>query len=295
MALAVLKTVLFSLRSQGHLRRFFTCSVAVLAVLLAVFSSVGVAWFREFRQLHGPAAAVVPSGVIDPRGVPDATTGLRCRQLRPAMVARLGAGGQAVRWHYVADTRNGGAWQVVANGPEYLWMDVDWLARQNLAAAGAAGHAAGQGSVQLPSVSPTAGMAAVAASPMFRGCDAARLRELLANGRDFGQFQAGPAVPPSPEPAAMPDTPIGPAEQPEVRQSSDPAVGPIRPTTGTVSARANLRAGPNTNFAVRDVVDTGTEIVVVSRSMDGQWLRLESGLWIHHSLVALDSQAETGR
>ena len=295
MALAVLKTVLFSLRSQGHLRRFFTCSVAVLAVLLAVFSSVGVAWFREFRQLHGPAVVVVRSGVIDSRGVPDPTTGLRCRQLRPAMVARLGAGGQPVRWHYVADTRNGGAWQVVANGPEYLWMDVDWLARQNLAAAGSAGHSAGQGPVQFPSVSPTAGMAAIAASPMFRGCDADRLQELLANGRDFGQFQAGLSVPPSPEPAAMPDTPMGPAEQPESRQTFEPAVGPIRPTTGTVSARANLRAGPNMNFAVRDVVDAGTAIVVVSRSMDGQWLRLEGGLWIHHALVALEPQAETGR
>ena len=292
MALAVLKTVLFSLRSQGHLRRFFTCSVAVLAVLLAAFSSVGVAWFREFRQLHGPAAAAVQGGVVAPRGVPDSTTGLRCRQLRPAMVARLGAGGRAVRWHYVADTWNGGAWQVVAHGPEYLWMDVDWLARQNLAAAG---HAGGQGSVRLPAVSPTAGMAAVAASPMFRGCDADRLQELLAIGRDFGQFQTGLSVPPSPEPAAMPDTPIEPAERPEVRQSSAPAVGPIRPTTGTVSARANLRAGPNTNFAVRDVADAGTAIVVVSRSLDGQWLRLEGGLWIHHALVALDAEAETVR
>ena len=294
MALAVLKTVLFSLRSHGHLRRFFTCSVAVLAVLLATFSSVGIAWFREFRQLHGSAAAV-PSGVIDPQGVPDAATNLRCRQLRPAMVARLGAGGQAVRWHYVADTRNGTAWQVVANGPEYLWMDVDWLARQNLAAAGPAGHAAGQGPVQLPSVSPTAGMAGIAASPMFRGCDADRLQELLANGRDFGQLQAGLSVPPSPEPASLPDTSIEPAEQPEARRSSEPAVGPIRSSTGTVSARANLRAGPHTNFAVRDVVDAGTEIVVVTRSMDGQWLRLEGGLWIHHSLVALDPEAETGR
>ena len=308
MALTVLKTILFSLRSHGHVRRFLTCGVAVLVVLLAMFSSLGVAWYREFGQLTGPPATTARNAVGEPRGVPASPVGLRCRQLRTFMGIRLGAATRAIRWHYVADTRNGGAWQVVANGSEYLWIDMAWLALQNPETAylsgisatpaednSEAGHPEGEGSIPVPTMSPATGMAAMAASPMFRGCDSARLQELVANGTGFGQFRMGPPDLPLQDPAPLEEDPPGQLEPPAVPQPADSAFGLLQPRTGTVSVRANLRAGPNLNFAVREVVDAGTEIVVVNHSIDGQWLRTEDGSWIHQSLVVLDPQAAEDR
>ncbi|MCY3659446.1 MAG: SH3 domain-containing protein [Caldilineaceae bacterium] len=301
----ILKTILFSLRAHGHVRRFLTCSVAVLVVLLAMFSSIGVAWYREFRQLNGPPATTAQSAASEPRGVPASPVGLRCRQLRTFMGTRLGTAARAIHWHYVADTRNGGAWRVVVNGSEYLWIDMDWLVLQNsetaylsgIAATPAAdnseaGHPEGEGSIPVPTVSPATGMAAMAASPMFRGCDSARLQELVANGMGFGRFQMAPADLSLRDPAPVEEDPPAQLEPPAVRQPADSSFGLLQPRTGTVSARANLRAGPNLNFAVRGVVDAGTEIVVVHRSLDGQWLKTEDGSWIHQSLVVLDPQTE---
>lgn len=303
MALTVLKTILFSLRSHGHVRRFLTCGVAVLVVLLAMFSSIGVAWYREFRQLTGPSTTTARNTVSEPRGVPTSPVGLRCRQLRTFMSTRLGGAARAIRWHYVVDTRNGGAWQVVANGSEYLWIDMHWLALQNTETAYPTGVSATpaaannevvrpeeDGFIPMPTVSPATGMAAMAASPMFRGCDSARLQELVANGMGFGRFRPGPADLPLRDPAPMEEGLPGQLEPPAVRQPADSFFGLLQPRTGTVSARANLRAGPNLHFAVRGVVDAGTEIVVVNRSIDGQWLKTEGGLWIHQSLVVLDPQ-----
>lgn len=304
----LLKTILFSLRAHGHVRRFLTCSVAVLVVLLAMFSSIGVAWYREFRQLNGPPATTARDAVSEPRGVPASPVGLRCRQLRSFMGTRLGTAARAIHWHYVADTRNGGAWQVVANGSEYLWIDMAWLALQNpetaylsgiaatpVADNSEAGHPEGEGSIPVPTMSPATGMAVMAASPMFRGCDSAKLQELVANGTGFGRFRVGPADQPLQDPASMEEGSPGQLEPPAVRQPDDAAFGLLQPRTGTVSARANLRAGPNLNFAVREVVDAGTEIVVIHRSIDGQWLKTEGGSWIHQSLVVLDPQAEEDR
>lgn len=311
MALTVLKTILFSLRSHGHVRRFLTCGVAVLVVLLAMFSSLGVAWYREFGQLTGPPATTARNAVGEPRGVPASPVGLRCRQLRTFMGSRLGAATRAIRWHYVADTRNGGGWQVVANGSEYLWIDMHWLALQNpetaylsgvsatpAAANSEAGHQDQEGPGQAQTVFVTNGLTAMAASPMFRACDSARMQELVANGTGFGQFRMGPADLPLQAPAPLEEGSLGqlePPVAPVVPQPTDSSFGLLQPRTGTVSARANLRAGPNLNFAVREVVDAGTEIVVVNRSLNGQWLKTEGGSWIHQSLVVLDPQAVEDR
>ena len=303
--MTLLKTILFSLRAHGHVRRFLTCSVAVLVVLLALFSSIGVAWYREFRQLNGPPATTARNAVGEPRGVPSSPVGLRCRQLRTFMGTRLGTAARAIHWHYVADTRNGGAWQVVANGSEYLWIDMAWLALQNPETAYLPGIAAtpaadngeatrpeGQGSIPVPTGFPATGMAAMAASPMFRGCDSARLQELVANGTGFGRFRMGPADLSLQDPAPREEGSPGQLEPPAVPQPADSTFGLLQPRTGTVSARANLRAGPSLNFAVREVMDAGTEIVVVNRSIDGQWLQTEGGSWIQQSLVVLDPQGD---
>ena len=138
-------------------------------------------------------------------------------------------------------------------------------------------------------------MAAMAASPMFRGCDSARLQELVANGTGFGRFRMDPVDLSLQDSAPLEEGPPGQLEPPAVRQPADAAFGLLQPRTGTVSARANLRAGPNLNFAIREVVDAGTEIVVVNRSIDGQWLKTEGGSWIHQSLVVLDPQAGADR
>ena len=121
---------------------------------------------------------------------------------------------------------------------------------------------------RLPRLRMCTAMAALAASSMFKDCEAARLQDLVAGGTGFGQFPSGATDLRSRAPVPVPPVLRVPVED---QQSLNAPLGLLQPRTGKVLAKANLRAGPNLNFAVRDVVEADTGIVVVGRSIDEQW------------------------
>lgn len=105
---------------------------------------------------------------------------------------------------------------------------------------------------RLPRLRMCTAMAVLAASSMFKDCEAARLQDLVAGGTGFGQFPSGATDLRSRAPVPVPPELQVPAED---QQSLNAPLGLLQPRTGKVLAKANLRAGPNLNFAVRDVVE----------------------------------------
>lgn len=86
--------------------------------------------------------------------------------------------------------------------------------------------------------------------------------------------------------------------QPEVEVTQPPpTVTQIPPTSTTqvianvtVLQTANLRAGPGTDFEVREQVSSGEELVLTGQVLPPGdtyiWFRLENGLWIYSQLVS---------
>lgn len=52
-----------------------------------------------------------------------------------------------------------------------------------------------------------------------------------------------------------------------------------------MSAAANLRSGPGTDFDITGAGQPGQQIQIVGRSGDGQWFLLDSGVWVFAQLV----------
>ena len=67
----------------------------------------------------------------------------------------------------------------------------------------------------------------------------------------------------------------------------------------TVNTDANLRNGPGLDATIVDSAPAGTQVTIVARSDDDQWLQLDNGNWIFAALVDLlpaedDEDADTG-
>ena len=63
----------------------------------------------------------------------------------------------------------------------------------------------------------------------------------------------------------------------------------------TVNTDANLRNGPGLEATIVDSAPVGTQVTVVSRSDDDQWLELDNGFWIFANLVdILPAEEEEG-
>ena len=69
----------------------------------------------------------------------------------------------------------------------------------------------------------------------------------------------------------------------------------------TVNTDANLRNGPGLEGTIVDSAPVGTQVTVVSRSDDDQWLELDNGFWIFANLVDIlpseveeDADGDTG-
>ena len=62
----------------------------------------------------------------------------------------------------------------------------------------------------------------------------------------------------------------------------------------TVNTDANLRNGPGLEATIVASVLAGTEVTVVGRADDGQWLELGDGLWIFAALVEFAETEEDG-
>ena len=95
------------------------------------------------------------------------------------------------------------------------------------------------------------------------------------------------------QPEVDEEQPEADEEQPEVDEEQ---------TTSFVNARlgANLRSGPGVQFERVEGVAQGTGLTVVAQDASGDWLKLDSGLWVFAALVGdvpedlpVDSGAET--
>jgi len=95
--------------------------------------------------------------------------------------------------------------------------------------------------------------------------------------------------------------PEGDVEQPE--DDEEQPEGDEEQPTSIVNARlgANLRSGPGVQFERIEGVAQGTSLTVVAQNAGGDWLKLDSGLWVFAALVGdvpedlpVDSGEETG-
>ena len=73
---------------------------------------------------------------------------------------------------------------------------------------------------------------------------------------------------------------VAAAEELGIWGASVPWYGP------TVTANANLRAGPGTDYPIADGLSAGDPLTVVAISPGGDWYQLKSGQWIAQFLVA---------
>jgi len=67
------------------------------------------------------------------------------------------------------------------------------------------------------------------------------------------------------------------------------SAGGITATTSlsaTTSVEANLRSGPGTTFELRGSILAGTALALIGRNEAGDWLKLDSNVWIFAELVA---------
>ena len=102
------------------------------------------------------------------------------------------------------------------------------------------------------------------------------------------------------QPEGDEEQPDGDEEQPEGDEEQPD--GDEEQTTSIVNARlgANLRSGPGVQFERVEGVAQGTGLTVVAQDASGDWLKLDSGLWVFAALVGdvpedlpVDSGAET--
>lgn len=82
----------------------------------------------------------------------------------------------------------------------------------------------------------------------------------------------------TPEVAATPAP-----EQPTAAPTQPPPTP--TPQLSTLSAAANLRSGPGTDFEITGAGQPGEQIKIVGRSADGQWFLLDSNVWVFAQLV----------
>lgn len=60
--------------------------------------------------------------------------------------------------------------------------------------------------------------------------------------------------------------------------------------TGTVTKRANLRAGPGTTFAIVGKANIGDTVIIVDQNAAGTWYQLEDEKWIAAFLVVIEEE-----
>ena len=112
------------------------------------------------------------------------------------------------------------------------------------------------------------------------------------NNRDKSEDELPTAAPTATliaEVTAIPTfTPTAVPEFPSPTPTEDPTSVPTNtpvPNQAKTNIRANLRAGPGVAYGLVGVLDKGTEVFPVSRTVDRLWLKLEAGIWIFSVLV----------
>lgn len=266
----------------------FGCSLPLVAIVLLF--GIAAAWYLKYSELRVATSGrqpvvVAESGLTVPS--PDRHI---CREVRPGLIALVGKTGLGLpgpnqRWILLLDRNFATDWLVVTDPQQgAMWLPMESVV--DLADMGTYAGPAESGSTtymlglvaydartgQL-TVDPQAFSAFVAASAAFRECPPATFIELGAGwpSRPEAQAVSPPEASPSRKKAAT-----GPADW-----------------TGIVNVDSNLRTGPSTDFSVVWILPVGTAVVVVGVSDDGEWLKLEDGAWIYHSLVTREGNGAT--
>lgn len=79
-------------------------------------------------------------------------------------------------------------------------------------------------------------------------------------------------------------TPITQTVAAETPATGDPATA--TPAASSAAVDANLRSGPGTTFDLAGSITAGTALTIVGRNEAGDWLKLDSNVWIFGELVA---------
>ncbi len=79
-------------------------------------------------------------------------------------------------------------------------------------------------------------------------------------------------------------TPITQTVATETPVTGAPAT--VTPAASSAAVDANLRSGPGTTFDLVGSITAGTALKIVGRNEVGDWLKLDSGVWIFGELVA---------
>jgi uncharacterized protein YgiM (DUF1202 family) len=105
------------------------------------------------------------------------------------------------------------------------------------------------------------------------------------------------AAPEKPTLASLPspeNTSVEPSPTPPPIAPTSPA-STVAPNRGVIgAANAPLRAGPNTTFASKETVPSGTEVYVLGRSQDGNWLEVRTPTSTKKDSVVLYDEASVG-
>lgn len=97
----------------------------------------------------------------------------------------------------------------------------------------------------------------------------------------------------------VPDDAVTASETPEANRASDTLasrIAALRASADAITAttslstttlvEANLRSGPGTTFELNGSILAGTVVTVIGRNEAGDWLKLDSNVWIFAELVA---------
>lgn len=262
------------------------CSLPLVAIVLLF--GIAAAWYLKYSEIRVVTSGRQPVVIAESGPAQPSPDRHICREVRPGLIALagmmdLGLPSSHQRWILLLDRNFATDWLVVTDPQQgIMWLPMESVV--GLTDMGTYAGPAGSDSAtyllglvtyddstgQL-TVDPQAFAAFVAASAAFRECPPATFLELGAGWPDSTQPQ--PVTPPE----------IVPAQEAEAETEAE-ASGPAG-WSGVVNVGANLRAGPSTDFVVVRVLPVGTEVVVVGTSDDGEWLELDDGNWIYHSLV----------
>lgn len=229
-------------------------------------------WYLKYSELRVATSRRQPVAETEPEPAKVSSSQYICREVRPGLIRTMQQAGLVPRnpdqqWVLLLDREFALDWLVdTGSQRDDGWMPiaeiVNHLAVPTYAGPGrpnSATYMLGLVAYDAPTgqfkVDPQAFAAFVAASTPFKDCPPEAYAELRV--------------------AALTNIPSLPDG------SASAAVG----WNGIVNATSNLRTGPGTSFPVFRVLPTGTGVVVVGISDDGEWVELAGGNWIFHSLI----------
>ena len=309
---------------SGLRTRLFNCGCIVAMAAVALVAAVSAPWYGTYVQFGRVASVGASAESVPTDRLPRSEDMVLCREPRYFLwtLASAAVGTDLPHWLFAVDKVHGNLWQVSGGPTGYLWDRVETSAGSTQGALRADGYVLPTEWFDTLVPEPLAVLTLLAASPLFRTCDATVVADMTTHGSlatvfasaaslngaaDAGAESADPTptnvptptVPvaptptvetPQPTPTPVPtDTPLPPT--PTVVPPTPTPEGPV-PRRATVGQRANIRLGPGLEHPIREVLEPGATIMVLEPSEDGEWWQLTAGFWIYASLVELAGAAD---